>query len=98
AIWARGHLTHQFGVDLGAVRWIEGAVDKAGGHGNPHAPPLLKAVAIERNTDDMPLGTLLARGEIDALIGSRKPDTFGRDGNVVRLFPNYRALERELYE
>ena len=44
------------------------------------------------------LGVLLARGEIDALIGSRKPETFGRDPDVVRLFPNYRALERELYE
>jgi 4,5-dihydroxyphthalate decarboxylase len=40
----------------------------------------------------------LARGEIDALIGSRKPETFGRDPDVVRLFPNYREVERELYE
>ncbi len=43
------------------------------------------------------LGILLARGEIDALIGSRKPETFGRDPDVVRLFPDYRDLERELY-
>ena len=40
----------------------------------------------------------MPRGEIDALIGSRKPDSFGRNPDVVRLLPNYRALERELYE
>ena len=38
AIWARGHLVHQFGVNLDAVRWVQGAVEKAGTHGRPHAP------------------------------------------------------------
>src|ERR1700685_1553920 len=33
AIWARGHLQHQFGVDLGSIRWVQGAVEKAGSHG-----------------------------------------------------------------
>jgi 4,5-dihydroxyphthalate decarboxylase len=98
ALWARGHLSHQFGVDLSTIRWVQGAVEEAGTHGKPHAPPLLKPVAIEQNTGKDSLGVLLARGEIDALIGSRKPETFGRDPDVVRLFPNYRALERELYQ
>jgi 4,5-dihydroxyphthalate decarboxylase len=97
AIWARGHLQHQFGVDLATVRWVEGAVEKGGTHGRPHAPPLLRPVAIEHNSG-RPLSELLARGEIDALIGSRKPESFGRDPHVARLFPDYRALERKLYE
>ena len=44
------------------------------------------------------LGELLARGEIDALIGSRRPETLGRHPDVARLFPNYRELEREFYQ
>jgi 4,5-dihydroxyphthalate decarboxylase len=40
---------------------------------------------------------LLGRGDIDALIGSRKPESFGRHPDVARLFPDYRALERKLY-
>ena len=68
AIWARGHLQHQFGVDLSKVRWLQGAVEKAGTHGRPHAPPLLRPVAIEQNHSGAPLSELLARGEIDALI------------------------------
>jgi 4,5-dihydroxyphthalate decarboxylase len=98
AIWARGHLAHQFDVNLDSIQWVQGAVDKSGTHGKPHAPPLLWPVKIEQNASADPLGALLARGEIDALIGSRKPDELGRHPDVARLFPNYRALERELYE
>jgi ABC-type nitrate/sulfonate/bicarbonate transport system substrate-binding protein len=98
AIWVRGHLAHQFNVDLDSIRWVQGAVEKAGSHGRPHAPPLLRPVRIEQNAGAEPLGVLLARGEIDALIGSRKPDELGRHPDVARLFPDYRALERELYE
>ena len=98
AIWARGHLAHQFGVDLTTIRWVQGAVEDAGTHGRPHAPALLQPATIEHNRSGLSLSALLAEGEIDALIGSRKPEILGRDPNVARLFPNYRALERELYE
>jgi 4,5-dihydroxyphthalate decarboxylase len=98
AIWARGHLQHQFGVDLSKVRWVQGAVERSGTHGRPHAPPLLQPAAIEQNRSSAPLSELLASGQIDALIGSRKPDSFGRHGNVARLFPDHRALERKLFE
>jgi 4,5-dihydroxyphthalate decarboxylase len=98
AIWVRGHLAHQFGVDLSTIRWVQGAVETVGTHGKPHAPPLLQPVAIEQNETAIPLAELLARGEIDALIGSRKPDSLGRHPDVARLFPDYRAQERALYK
>jgi len=98
ALWVRGHLAHQFGVDLSTIRWVQGSVEDTGTHGKPHAPALLHPVAIEQNATGLPLATMLARGDIDALIGSRKPEILGRDPAVARLFPNYRALERELYE
>ena len=98
AIWARGHLAHQFGVDLSSIRWVQGAVEHTGTHGKPHAPPLLRPVVIEQNTSGASLAELLARGEIEALIGSRKPEAFGRHPDIARLFPEYRARERELYE
>src|SRR5246127_281786 len=49
AIWVRGHLMHEHGVSLDAVRWVQGAVEKGGSHGSPHAPPLLEAIPIEIN-------------------------------------------------
>jgi 4,5-dihydroxyphthalate decarboxylase len=98
AIWARGHLAHQFGVDLGRILWIQGAVEEPGTHGRPHAPALLRPVAIEQNASGRSLAALLAAGGIDALIGSRRPDILGRGARIARLFPDYRARELELYE
>jgi 4,5-dihydroxyphthalate decarboxylase len=98
AVWARGHLQHQFGVDLSGVTWVQGAVEKGGTHGKPHAPPLLRPPRIEPNESGEPLDALLARGEIAALIGSRKPASLGRHPDVARLFPDYRAIERRLYQ
>jgi 4,5-dihydroxyphthalate decarboxylase len=98
AIWLRRHLMHQFAVDLDTIRWVEGAVDSPGTHGNAHAPALLRPAAIERNRSGRPLGELLAAGEIDAYLGSRKPPCFGTNPDVVRLLPDHHALERMLFE
>src|SRR6202451_4204079 len=97
SIWLRGHLMHQFGVDIGTIRWVQGAVETGGSHGNPHTLPLLRPAAIEQNRSGRPLSELFARGEIDAYLGSRKPPAFGSDPDVVRLLPDHHALERELY-
>jgi 4,5-dihydroxyphthalate decarboxylase len=98
SIWARGHLMHQFGVDISTIKWLQGAVETGGAHGNPHALPLLRPVPIEQNRSGLPLGELLARGDIDAYLGSRKPPSFGTHPDVVRLLPNHHALERELFQ
>jgi 4,5-dihydroxyphthalate decarboxylase len=98
SIWLRGHLMHQFGVDIASIRWVQGAVETAGTHGNPHALPLHRPIVIEQNMTGRPLAELLARGEIDAYLGSRKPPSFGTHPDVVRLLPNHHALERELYQ
>lgn len=97
AIWIRGHLMHQYGVNLESLRWVQGAVEKTGTHGKPHALAPLKPVHIEQNTSGHSLGELLVKGEIDALIGSRQPDELGRNPNIARLFPNYRCVERDFY-
>jgi 4,5-dihydroxyphthalate decarboxylase len=96
AIWARGHLADD-GVDLSTVRWVQGAVEKSGTHGKPAAPDLLRPVEIEQNESRHSLDELLALGEIDALLGSRRPASLGSNPDVARLYPDYRAIEREFY-
>ncbi len=96
AIWARGLLADD-GVDLDKVHWVQGAVEQSGTHGKPAAPPLLKPVAIEQNESRHSLDELLALGEIDALLGSRKPASIGKNPDVARLYPDYRAIERDFY-
>jgi 4,5-dihydroxyphthalate decarboxylase len=99
AIWIRGDLENIYGVDLSQVKWIQGAVEKAGTHGKPPKPPkLLKPVAIAQNTSAKSLSEMLRDGEIDALIGSRLPDSLRTDPDkVTRLFPDPREEERRYY-
>ncbi|MEE2969920.1 MAG: ABC transporter substrate-binding protein [Pseudomonadota bacterium] len=96
SVVCRGFMENDYGVDLSKIHWVIGAVEKAGTHGMPAPPPLLKPVEIEvNNNTEKSLGDLLADGEIDAIIGSRLPVNLGTHPNVVRLFPNYREVERE---
>ena len=97
AVWVRGHLAEEYGVDLATIKWIQGAVEKVGTHGTPHALPLLKPADITQNETGRSLSDMLANGEIDALLGSRLPDSLLESDQVVRLFPDYRAVERDFY-
>lgn len=97
SVTARGLLQHDYGVDLSTIRWIQGALNKPGSHGNPTIQPLLKPVQLENNTSDKPLGQMLADREIDAIIGSALPDTFNSHPDVVRLFPNFHEVEKDYY-
>ena len=49
AIWIRGLLQHEYGVDLAKIRWVQGALKKPGAHGSPTVAPLLKQPDIEIN-------------------------------------------------
>ncbi|MGD0023294.1 MAG: ABC transporter substrate-binding protein [Xanthobacteraceae bacterium] len=98
AIWIRGLLQDEYGVDLSTVHWIEGAMDHPGAHGNPGVLPLLRRVDIEKNNSGKSLSELLAAGAIDATIGSRVPAILGKHPHIQRLFPNYREVEKEYFK
>ena len=96
-IYIRGDLQHEYDVDLNTIHWVQGAVEKSGSHGHPEPPELLEPVNIEINTSEFSLSEMLAAGEIDAICGSRLPTNLGVHPDVVRLFPDYRAVERDYY-
>ncbi|NQV55464.1 MAG: ABC transporter substrate-binding protein [Rhodospirillales bacterium] len=97
AIWIRGMLESDHGVDLSGVHWVQGAIEKAGSHGNAKVPPLLKPVDIEINDSGKSLSDMLAAGELDAVLGSRMPDSIVTSDDVERLFPDFRAEEKDYY-
>ena len=47
AIWIRGHLQHDYGVDLSGVTWVQGAINKGGAHGQPTVLDMARPVRIE---------------------------------------------------
>jgi 4,5-dihydroxyphthalate decarboxylase len=97
AVWMRGHLQHDYGVDLSTIRWVEGAINHPGPHGHPSLLPLTRPVAVEPNTSGRSLSDLLEGGEIDAIVGTVLPDAIRRNPDVQRLFPDYREVEKDYY-
>lgn len=94
AVWIRGHLVHQYGVDPSTIHWVEGAINKSGRHGDPSAPPLLKPARIKHNSQGRSLSELLALGEIDAIAGSQRPHPHP---DIAPLFPDAKAVERAFF-
>jgi 4,5-dihydroxyphthalate decarboxylase len=97
AIYMRGLLQEDLGVDLSGVHWVQGAVNAAGTHGNPTVLPMVRPVAIEQNRSGKSLGDLLADNDIQAILSTMTPDSRRRSADVQRLFPDFRAAERDYF-
>lgn len=97
AIWIRGHLQHDYGVDLSSIRWVEGAINAPGPHGAPTVLPMLRSIPIVSNNSGKSLSQLLDEGEIDAIIGTALPDSRKHNIDVRRLLPNFREVEKDYY-
>ena len=97
ALFVRGLMQHDLGVDLSSIEWVQGAVNEPGAYGNPAVMPLLKPTKITPNQTGKSLSDLLATCEIHAIIGSNLPHSLKRHPDVVRLFPDYRAREQDYF-
>jgi len=97
AIFIRGLLQHDCGVDLSRVQWIEGAMNEAKPLGHPTRLALVKAVAIEPNNSGKSLSDLIDTGEIAATIGTSLPDAMRRNPEIVQLFPDHHEREKDYY-
>jgi 4,5-dihydroxyphthalate decarboxylase len=98
AVFARGLLRDEYGVDLSGVHWVQGATNNAQSHGNPSALPPLNKVSIEQNRSGRSLSELLEAGEIQAILGSGLPAALRTNPDVQRLFPDFHAVELESYK
>jgi len=96
AVFIRGFLQHDDEVDLSGVRWVQAAMNGAGGS-HPRLPKLSKPVTIELDATGRSLSDMLAAGEIDATLGALIPESFGQHPDVKRLLPNFRAAEQAYF-
>jgi ABC-type nitrate/sulfonate/bicarbonate transport system substrate-binding protein len=98
-VWAKGILADDYGFRPEASRWVIGGLD------SPSAPfgfvPQLRpeGVDITDAPADRSLAQLLESGDIDALFTANVPQSVldGSARNIVRLFPDYEAVERDWY-
>lgn len=95
AVWQRGILQNEYGVDLSKIQWVEGAINSPGSHGVPTVIP--PGVSCERNQSERSMSDLLEAGEVDATIGTHLPNARFTNPDIVRLFPDFKTVEQDYY-
>jgi len=92
----RGWLKDEHGVGLNDVHWYQAGANEAGRIEKVELN-IPAGVTVTRITDRS-LSDMLAAGDIDCALIARPPDCF-RQGHpdVVRLFPDYWAMEEAYY-
>jgi 4,5-dihydroxyphthalate decarboxylase len=98
AVWARGLLSDDFGVDLSSIEWVTCSADTTASAARQrlHLPDHIHTRALGSYAELM---KAFAAGELEALIAPRVPATYQLDGQgaIRRLFPDHHAKARDYY-
>lgn len=96
AVVVRGMLRDDYGLGVSDLAWYIGDLEP--GQAPRVAPPVLPSYVKTFQAEGKTLDALLAVGELDAVISIVPPPCF-RAGHpqVARLFPDWRAAERDWY-
>ncbi|MHA1109069.1 MAG: ABC transporter substrate-binding protein, partial [Alphaproteobacteria bacterium] len=95
-IWVRGILRDRYGVDTDSIHWVEGGVNVPRSPSETDVRPA-RELSISALAEGATLSDALAAGELDAVIAARQPGALRACADVVRMFPNYRELERDYF-
>ncbi|HKX39216.1 MAG TPA: ABC transporter substrate-binding protein [Burkholderiales bacterium] len=96
-VWIRGILSDDYGVKATDVEHFSGGEEEPGRTDKLKIalPPSIRLSSIPENKT---LSSMLAAGEIDALVTARAPSTFRTQPDAVaRLFPDYVETEKAYY-
>lgn len=95
-VWQRGILADEFNIGLGDIEYVAGGVDSPGRHEKVHydMPATLRLSHIG---PDETLSGLLSNGSIDGIFSAHEPSAFGSGPEVVRLFPDYKRVEKDYF-
>lgn len=97
AVWIRGFLEEEYGLEIASATYRTGGLHDAGRQEKitPNIPAGVEVLPIP---SDRTLSEMLVSGEIDALYTPRTPSPFTEGHpNIKRLFPDYRAAEEDYY-
>ena len=97
AVYMRGWLAHDAGVALSDIDWVQAGTNEAGRIEKVELS--LPQGRQAHAAPDKTLSAMIASGELDAVIIARPPNSFReKHPDVVRLFPDYEAMEQRYYE
>jgi 4,5-dihydroxyphthalate decarboxylase len=98
ALWMRGILSDEFGVDGRGIHWRTGALDE-GIRRERLELALPPGMVVEPIEDGDTLQDMLLRGEIDGLLAPKPPKAFlSGNPDIVRLIPDFETVERAYYQ
>ena len=91
-LWMRGHIEHEYGVPLKSIEWFAELEDDV----EVKLPADLK---VTRLPDNKSVETMLAEGELDAVLHSDLIKPFvAKDARVARLFPDHKKEEMAYFK
>lgn len=95
AVWARGALMQEYGIEPGQIRWVTGGLQGPGRR--PLVETSISGVSIEHE-ESRGLNDMLLTGEIDALIAPQTPPSLRQgDDRIAYLFADVPGVEREYF-
>lgn len=98
AFWVRVIFSDEYGVPPNQIKWRGGGLEMAGRH-EMLKINLPKDVDLQSIPEDRTLSEMLAAGDLDAVIASKRPSCFTKGHpKVSRMFPNYREAERAYFK
>jgi 4,5-dihydroxyphthalate decarboxylase len=96
AVYSRGFLVEEYGIDLKTVEWVQAGTNEPGRKEKAKLN-LPDGIKLTRVTDRS-LNEMLLSGEIDGMLSARPPRAFSSDhANVRRLFENFIEIETEYF-
>lgn len=96
AVYTRGWLMHEGGVALSDIDWVQAGTNEAGRVEKVELS-LPKGVQLTPMPEKT-LSGMIASGELDCVMIARPPDSFRqKHPDVVRLFPDFEAMEQYYY-
>ena len=95
-VWVRGMLADEYGVSRNDIHWHMGGLEQPGRAARMPLN-LQNGIRIEFIGPQQTLATMLAAGELDAVIAPRAPSTANGNGQIRRLFTDYRKAEEDYY-
>ncbi len=98
ALWMRGILADEYGVDCAGIHWCTGALDD-GVRRERLELKLPPGMVVEAIAAGDTLQDLLLRGEIDGLLAPKPPKAFlDRHPDVIRLIPDFETVEQAYHQ
>jgi 4,5-dihydroxyphthalate decarboxylase len=97
AVWMRGILADEYGVDCDTIHWRTGALD-GGVRRERLELELPQGMQVEPITEGDSLQAMLLRGEIDGLLAPKPPQAFlAGNPDLIRLVPDFEKAEQDYH-